>query len=193
MNSRKEFVVAAIGEAQATIRALDVKLAALLVAVLAPIPMLASIAECFAGIYSRWSGFLVGSVFVAFSLCWALAILCYARAIGAISSPSKHVLNGAKYSGSLFGPGLFNFLPIDAILNRSSVISKVDPLAHVHTMPSTSDDIERELAFEHLKLIYIRDIKLLRLQWGFRFSGAAISIGALLFVVARYYVKQCGP
>jgi hypothetical protein len=193
MNSRKEFAVAAIAEAQATIRALDVKLAALLVAVLAPIPLLPSIAECFAGIYSRWSGFLVGSTLVVFSLCWALAILCYARAIGAISSPSKHILNGTSFTGSLYGPGLFNFLPIDAILNRSSVISKIDPLAHVMTMPSTPDDIERELAFEHMKLIYIRDIKLLRLQWGFRFSGTAISIGSLLFVVSRYYIKQCGP
>lgn len=193
MNSRKEFVIAAVADAQATIRGLDVKLAALLVAVLVPIPLLSSIAECFAGIYSRWSGVLVGSALIVFSLCWALAILCYARAIGAISSPSRHILNGTNFIGSFYGPGQFTFLPIDAILNRSSVISKTDPTTHVQTMPDTPDDIERELAFEHLKLIYIRDIKLLRLQWGFRFSGIAISMGALLFVVARYYIRQCGP
>lgn len=193
MNSRKEFIIAAIAEAQATIRALDVKLAALLIAALTPIPMLSSIAECFAGIYSRWGGFFVGAALVVFSLCWALAILCYARAIGAISSPSAHILNGASFTGSLYGPGLFSFSPIDAILNRTSVLSKADPIAHIQAMPATPEDVERELAFEHLKLIYIRDIKLLRLQWGFRFSGTAISIGSLLFVTARYYVKQCGP
>lgn len=193
MNSRKEFAIAAVTEAQATIRALDVKLAALLVAVLAPITLLSSIAECFAGIYSQWGGFLVGSALIGFSLCWALAILCYLLAIGAISSPSNHILNGVICTGSLYGPGLFTFSPIDAILNRRSVISKVDPVKHIQSMPATPTDIEREMAFEHLKLIYIRDIKLLRLQWGFRFTGVAVAIGTLLYAIGRYYIRQCGP
>ena len=63
----------------------------------------------------------------------------------------------------------------------------------MQSMPTTPDDIEREMSFEHLKLIYIRDIKLLRVRWGFRLTGLTVILGASLFTVARYYIKQCGP
>ena len=46
MVERLEFLKGAIEEAQLTIRALDVKLAALLVAVCVPVPLLSGIAQC---------------------------------------------------------------------------------------------------------------------------------------------------
>jgi hypothetical protein len=193
MNSRSEFVVAAVAEAQATIRAIDVKVAALLVAALAPVPLLASIGECFSGIYKEWGGLLIGATLIVFCVSWMLAIICYAMAIGAISSPSAHVRNAETRSGALYGPGIYKLSALDALINRSGVKSNTEPTAHLLNMPNTPDDIERELAFEHLKLIYIRDIKILRLRWGFRMSAISVGIGAAFYTVARYYLKQCGP
>jgi len=193
MDSRKDFLIAAVSDAQANIRALDVKLAALLVAVLAPIPMLPAISECFAGVYARWGGICIGTVLVLFSASWVMAVLCYARSIGAISSPNQHILNGNTSNGAFYGPGIYSLSLLDTVVNRKAVVSAIDPSTHLQKMPATRDDIEREMAFEHLKLIYIRDIKLHRLSWGFRFSAVAATIGSLLFVTARYYVKQCGP
>ncbi len=193
MHSRSEFVIAAVAEAQSTIRALDVKLAALLVSVLAPIPMLAPIAECFSGVYLLWGSWFVGAIIVLVCFCWGLAVLCYALAIGAISSPSQHVAISGGVTGALYSPGTYGLSLIDAVINRSDVTSKVDVLTHLTNMPSTRNAIDREMAYEHLKLIYIRDIKLLRLRWGFRLSGVALAIAAVVYIVGRYHLKQCGP
>lgn len=193
MHNRSEFVIAAVTEAQLTIRALDVKLAALLIAALAPIPILAPIAECFSSFYLHWENWFVGGVIVVVCSSWGLAILCYALAIGALSSPSQHVALAGGVSGALYSPGIYKLSFIDALINRSNVLSEVNVLTHLTNMPSTQIAIDREMAYEHLKLIYIRDIKLLRLRWGFRLSGLALAIAAVVYVVARYHVDQCGP
>lgn len=193
MHSRLDFLSAAVAEAQATIRALDVKLAALLVAALVPVPLLASIAECFAGIYKAWGGVFVGVTLIVFCCAWSLSIVCFALAIGAISSPAAHVKSAASYTGSLFSPGLYRFTLLDAVANRDAVLSQLEPSAHLQRLPSSEAEIESELSFEHLKLIYIRDIKLLRLRWGFRFAASASVIGAVLYAIGRYHLKQCGP
>jgi hypothetical protein len=193
MRSRLDFLSAAVAEAQATIRALDVKLAALLVAALVPVPLLASIAECFAGIYKAWGNDFVGITLIVFCCAWSLSIVCFSLAIGAISSPAARVRSAASYTGSLFSPGLYRFTLLDALANRDAVLSQLEPSAHLQRLPSAEAEIESELSFEHLKLIYIRDIKLLRLRWGFRFAASASVIGAVLYAIGRYHLKQCGP
>ena len=60
MKSKIEFLVAAMNETQATIRALDVKLAALLVAVLTPISLLSTISAPFVLIYSKLGSCIAG-------------------------------------------------------------------------------------------------------------------------------------
>jgi len=193
MRSRLEFLASAVAEAQATIRALDVKLAALLVATLAPAPLLPSIALCFSGIYKTWSGIIVGSALIIFCGTWALAVTCFAMALGAIHNPAAHVKNEKSYSGSLFSPGLYRFAPLDAIKNRKTVISELEPSEHLQRLPSREDEIESELSFEHLKLIYIRDLKIFRLRWGYRFSALTIFLGATFYAVGRYHLSECGP
>lgn len=193
MRDRTDFLAAAVAEAQSTIRAIDVKVSALLVAALVPIPLLGGIIPCLANIYNRWPLLPVGAAISALAVAWALAVYCYVRAISAIDSPAQHVLSGSDRSGALYSPALYSLGWLDALFNRAGVQSKVDTLAHLLTFPVDQAAIEKELAFEHLKLAYIRDVKLTRLKWGVRLSAVAVTLGTALYAVGRYHLAQCGP
>lgn len=191
MHNRAEFLAAAVSEAQTTIRAIDVKVSALLIAVLVPVPLLGSISHCLAGIYMHWPYKVTIAMLAVFSISWIFAVFCYVRAIGAIDSPASHVLNNQDQSGGLYSPGLFKLSWLDTFLNRSNLQSSIDSVDHLSAMPSGIASIEKELAFEHLKLAYIRDIKLQRLKWGVRLSAISVLIGVGLFVLSQFYIDQC--
>ncbi|MEZ8141908.1 hypothetical protein [Enterovibrio sp. FF113] len=50
------------------------------------------------------------------------------------------------------------------------------------TYPDTADGIELELSFEHMKLIYIRDIKLHRLNFSLAVSAIWFAVGLCAFI-----------
>jgi hypothetical protein len=193
MDSRAAFLAAAVEEAQSTIRAIDVKIGVLLVFALAPIALISSISICFSSVYKNWSGFFSGTLIAAICISWALTVLCYLLAVGAINNPARHVKDSDNHHGNFWGAGLYNFEFQDAMLNRASVKSKKDPLMHLESMPKNQEEILKELAFEHLKLIYIRDIKIFRMRWGYKFSGISITLGTVLYLFGRYYTNGCGP
>lgn len=192
MKTRIEFLFAAINEAQSTVRALDVKIAALLVCALAPVPMLAPIAGCFFAIYKTWDGLIVGGLQITFCLTWAGSMILFSLALGAISNPALHVRSAKNNSGAFYGPGMYDFNLLDAISPRASKISLVDPSAHLASIPNNEVQIELELAFEHLKVIYIRDVKLIRLKYGYRLASCALVIGSASYAFGRYYLTECG-
>ncbi len=71
-------------------------------------------------------------------------------------------------------------------------MSKRSPAEHWNFLPDTEQKIAQEFAFEHLKLIYIRDLKLHRLRLGFWLFGAALLVGFSYYAVGRYALKICG-
>ena len=192
MQSKSEFLLSAISEAQETIRSLDVKLAALLVAVLVPVPLLSPLAQCFGSVYKTWPGALSAIALAVFLMAWLSALHCFVMAIGAISNPANKIPNAHLYKGVFFAGGNFNFGLLDAYENSSKTRAAVDPAAHLANIPDTVDAILAELSFEHLKLTYIRDLKFHRMRIGFRSSGIAFACGFVIFVVGRYYTTQCG-
>jgi hypothetical protein len=67
-----------------------------------------------------------------------------------------------------------------------------DPFEHLNGLPSSLIDLELEFSYEHLKLIYIGDIKMLRLKWGCVFLSLTLFTDFYIFV--RYYLMaECGP
>lgn len=190
MEGRVEFVLEAIRDIQATIRAVDVKVAALLVGLFAP---LGSINRIFAhlthfGHQSPRCLFL--SVAILFVLTWLFALTSLVRAIGAIDNPREHILDADGFKGAFYGGGLFPTLGwLDVFLNRNVVKSKKDPQSFLLLVPKTTEQIEKELVFEQLKLIYIRDVKLLRLRWGYRFSALWLALGIGIFLSSRYLIR----
>lgn len=190
MEGRVEFVLEAIRDIQATIRAIDVKVAALLVGLLAP---LGSTNRIFAhlthfGLQSPRCLFLL--FVILFVLMWLFALISLVRAIGAIDNPREHILNADSFKGAFYGGGLFpNLGWVDVFLNRGVVKATKDPQSFLLLVPKTKEQIERELVFEQLKLIYIRDVKLLRLRWGFRFSSLWLTLGIGIFLSSRYLLR----
>lgn len=181
-------MAAAIMDTQATVRAIDVKVAALLVCVLAP---LTSANRIFAhlghfGIQSpKW---LFMALAVLFLLAWLLALIAMVRAIGAIDNPSQHIINTSNCKGTFYGGGLYNLSVVDVFLNRDIIKAAKDPLSFAAQLPTTDKELEVELVFEQMKLAYIRDIKLNRLNWGLRFSLLWLLLGIGIFLSSKYLI-----
>lgn len=186
MDSASAFLDRAIEENQLTIRAIDIKVTALLAAILAPLAAISRVfahLENFYCIWPQWPMFAVNMIFL---LLWWLALVCLVLAIGAIDNPAIHIPQVKQYRGSFYAGGLFNLTWVDAILNRSNVMARKNPENYMAELPRTPDEIVNELVFEQMKLAYIRDIKLNRLKWAFRFAGGWLFLGICIFLVSHY-------
>lgn len=189
MPSKLDFISAAISDTQATIRAIDVKIAALLVGVLAP---LANTNRVFAHINHfclqspRW---IFMAIVVSFLLSWLLALAALVRAISAIDNPSDHIINTKKCKGTYYAGGLYTLNFTDAFFNRDIIKASKDPQSFAMELPSNDDEIEIELVFEQMKLVYIREAKLNRLKWGLHFSQIFLVLGIFIFLSSKYLVS----
>lgn len=192
MDSRLEFIHRAVEENQLNIRAIDVKIGALLAAVLLPLAAVARIfahLENFYGIWPHWSMFAIN---MAFLVSWLLALGCLVLAIAAIDNPAIHVPNVKLYKGSFYAGGMFRLSLTDALMNRPGVIATKSPADYMNELPTTDSEILSELAFEQMKLAYIRDVKMNRLKWGIRFAGAWLSLGICIFLSSHYLSSGAG-
>lgn len=189
MRSKAEFVTAAIIDTQSTIRAIDVKIGALLVAILAPLSGLGRIFSHIENIavHSPKAFYLILSIM--FIVVWILAVTALVRGLGAIDNPSCHIVNATKRKGSFYGGGLYSFGLLDAFLNRSIIKANKDPVSFSSEIPDNESDILDELVFEHMKLIYIRDAKLNRLKWALSFSVAWLGFGIVIYLSSKYLVS----
>ncbi len=189
MHSKLDFVSAAIVDTQATIRAIDVKVAALLVGILAP---LANINRIFThldhfALQSPRLPFMI--IVVSFLLAWLLALIALVRAIGAIDNPSQHIINTSNCKGTFYGAGLYNLSIVDVFCNRDIIKASKDPQSFAAQLPANDSEMETELVFEQMKLAYIRDVKLNRLGWGLRFSQLWIALGIVVFLSSKYLIS----
>ena len=164
MDSKSTFILAAIHDAQSTIRSIDVKVAALLAGLIIPISSIDKMWGYWANISTITTTCIPDLIGIAFLVTWLLAVMSLVRTISAISDPASHIVNSSRQKGSFYGGGLFEFGCVDMLLNRSIIKANKDVVEFSQDYPSTEDETISELTFEHLKLIYIRDIKLHRLR-----------------------------
>lgn len=188
MHSKIDFVSAAISDTQATIRALDVKVAALLVGILAPLANLNRIFSHLGHFEHESPWWLFMAVVISFLLAWLLALIALVRAIGAIDNPSQHIINTANCKGTFYGGGLYKLSIVDVFLNRDIITASKDPQSFAAQLPANESEIEVELVFEQMKLAYIRDVKLNRLNWGLRFSLLWLVLGIGIFISSKYLI-----
>lgn len=192
MVDRYDFLKNAVEDGQETVRALDVKIAAMLVSVMVPVPLLGAISPCIKAVYIRSPSLPLSTLLGIFAFAWIGAILCFALAIGAVSNPSIHVRGASVLKGVMFLPGQYSFSALDAFINRANVVARQTPKEHLDDIPATDDAAALELSFEHLKIAYIRDLKIFRMRWGFRLSGVALLIGGAFFLIGVTYTNSCG-
>lgn len=174
--------MAAIQDCQATIRATDVKVGALLTGLLLPFSKISQIWN-----YLEQLSRLIehNVVTYLFFILWFLAIYSLVRTISAIDNPLNHIVNNSNCKGTFYGGKLYRFGVVDTLLNREKIKADKDIASFAATYPDTSDGIELELSFEHMKLIYIREIKLHRLNFSLRLSAIWFAVGLCAFAYLK--------
>jgi hypothetical protein len=181
---RINFAYAAINDCQSTIRAIDVKLGALLTAIFLPLGVIDKIWGVFVSFKNSFSTYFPDIAIFIFFMLWLLVVVALIRTLAAIDNPKTHISSYAEHSGSFYNGGEFEIRVIDIWFNRKSICSK-SQVTQLATRYPQDSNILSELAFEHLKLIYIRDIKLYRLKncfYGVLLWGL---LGVCIFLVTR--------
>lgn len=189
-NLRLAFIQTAVTDIQATIRAIDVKVGALLVLILAPFASLSRVFAHVDKLCCRSPKLLFIAIAACFFASWFLALASLVRAVGAQDNPARHIENAANQKGTFYGGGLFIFNIADVFFNRLSVKAKKNLVDFSKDIPTSVEDIEMELAFEQMKVVYIRDIKATRLKWGVRFATIWLFFGTSIFFISRYSIGQ---
>lgn len=175
-----DFIKEAILDTQATIRAIDVKVAALLAGLLVPIASIKDLLIFFDGL-SPLALSLIFKIFFIFF--WVVAILAFIRTIGALNNPENHILKtnrSYQSKGTFYGGSLFSLKFYDVFKNRD-IKSKKCVNDFILDMPNNKN-MENELAFEQMKLIYIREIKLIRLKYGIHFLTLWLGTGLISLI-----------
>lgn len=184
MDNKTAFLAGAILDVQSTIRAVDVKIGALIVGLLAPFANMGRICAHFEHIININKG--LGIVLAAvFFIAWITALIALVRALAAIENPAKHITNHTKYKGAFYGGGLYQFGLLDTFLNRDFIKASKDVASFEQDVPDTKKEIETELAFEQLKLLYIRDLKLHRLKYAIHFGLVWFFVGILSYLISK--------
>ena len=182
MNDKIFFILAAINDTQATIRAIDVKVGTLLAGLLLPLVVKGEIFNYLIKISNIISHSFGISISLLLIFVWFTTVFILVRTISAIDNPAKHIVDSKNFKGSFYGTGCYHFSVIDMFLNREAIKAEKSVIDLSADYPSGLEDIVNELAFEHLQLVYIRDIKFYRLKIAFRLSFFwGISVISLFF------------
>lgn len=185
MQSKIDFILAAINDTQGTIRSIDVKVGALLAALLLPLSFIEKILGHLihiSVILSMYAAFPIGIIFF---ITWFVALFSLARTISAIDNPRDHIVNSKDHKGSFYGAGLYKFGWLDILLNRKIIKADKDVSAFSQEYPETEKKIISELSFEHIKLIYIREIKLFRLNAALKIAFIWLLLGMTIYSYSK--------
>jgi hypothetical protein len=175
------FLLASIADMQAVIRAADTKASAILVILSIPLTKFDVIASCLlkAIEMAPFVAHLVGALFI-FS--WCVGFYTVSMTLMAIDNPLRHI-NGASGEGTFYCSDLYHTLWKDSFKNRSCLLSRLTWESHTRRLPMTDKAIYEELAFEQMKLSYIRSIKFRRIRTSYFATLSWIVTGAFLWLL----------
>jgi hypothetical protein len=185
MDKKSDFILSAIHDAQSTIKSIDVKVAVLLTGMLVPISSLGKVWNHLINISSLTSNFVAILIGVLFLLLWLTAIFSLVTTLSAIDNPANHVVNSSEYNGVYYGGGLYQFGWLDVLLNRAVIKANKDVTSFSQTYPDNESDIVSELSFEHMKLIYIRELKLHRFKSSLKIAFVWLIIGITIYIYSK--------
>lgn len=183
-------MLAVVSDIQATIRAVDVKAGALLTALLLPLASLGKIWNHLAAISASFHD-VVGIMFgLLFFLLWLCVLFILVKIISPLDNPSCHVENtnscaGVFYSGHLYS-GKFSFT--DYFFNGGSICASKNTSGFLEELPVSDDFLIKELAFEQMKLVYIRDIKLFRLNMALTLAGLWLLVSVVIYLFSKIFI-----
>lgn len=187
MSDKLQFIRDSILDVQATIRVTDTKIAVLIVILLAPLSNLGRISAHIDNFIIKFPSNWELLIVLLFVVSWGAAIVAAIRVISAIDNPAAHIINndlcsGSYYSGGLYTPGI-----TDVFTNREILKASKDVDSHLLTFPNNIEEIEKELVFEQMKLVYIRDIKFCRLSFSIQATYIWMVLGMFIYIYSKYF------
>ena len=185
------YLYASITDIQSTIRVIDTKIAVVIGIIILPFTNLGKIYLNFAKVHKivdcgngQWLFWLLVGLFY---VTWLAAFTAAIRAIMAIHNPARHVTSDKLPLGTFHNSGLYVVRMFDVFLTRK-IKSKLSLKEYIETLPVSIDGIIEELAFEQMKLVYIRDMKSIRLRWAYLLLISWLILG---FIGRFLYLYHC--
>ncbi len=170
-----DFIFASIDDIQQTIRAVDIKVAALFVVQVLPMSQLDVLTHTLEGFKNCSMAWLIYLLAILIILSWFLSICSSIMAIGFIDNPANHIIQSQNYKGIYYGAPQYQIGLWDIFQNRDEIKANTDVTSYKNLINQYSDDqFFEELVFEQMKLIYIRSMKFIRL--GFSIKATLICI-----------------
>ena len=187
---KTEFLYASINDIQSTIRAIDAKISVLMVILIIPLSKLNSIYDVCSKLVKFDSGkftFAFALLVIFFALFWFFSFWAAIKAIISIDNPVDHV-DGDKPTGTFYCGHLYDTETDDAFTNRK-IKSKKTLSEHQNSLPEDEDSLKKELAFEQMKLVYIRSMKLVRCKFAYSLGLWWIATGGAIWLLKLLLVK----
>jgi len=182
--SRSQFLYASISDIQATIRAMDTKANVLLLVLFVPVSRITDISPMFHYLTRERFGFMswiATVVAVAMLFFWLVSLVLTLWYVSAVHNPSTHV-TGNKPPGSFYSATLFNVRLWNIKSARYASSQSLDE--HLKQLPQTDEEICRELAFEQMKLVYIRSRKMALIKSGYTCTAIAALFAFILGILS---------
>lgn len=186
MTEKLQFIRDSILDIQSTIRVIDTKIAVLLVILLSPLSNLGSISTHIESFVTKFPDCFDWFIVLIFIISWVLSVIAAIRVISSIDNPASHIVNNDKYSGVFYSGGLYSAGILDVFFNRLILKASKDVDRHLTTFPDSDESIEKELVFEQMKLVYIRDLKLCRLSFSISATFIWLPVGLFIYSYSRF-------
>lgn len=185
MDKKIEFIYDSIHDIQSTIRAIDTKIATLLIVTGIPLANLEKIINYLGKFLYKVAPVLGYTLIFFLVLSWILSFAAALRAISAIDNPLKHIINSERFKGVYYSGNLYKTGFLDVFFNRDVLKTSKNVDDHYQDFPEQDIDIVKELIFEQMKLAYIRDIKICR----FNFSIKATYFWFVISLIIYFWSK----
>jgi hypothetical protein len=161
--SQTRFLYAAILDTCAIIRAIDTKVAAVFVSLALPFTKLSAIWEVAENCLGQTYGLLttiVPIVICIFALSWGAGFAAALRTFLHVDNPAEHI-SGERPPGRFYNADLFR-LSAWSIFFSPRTDSTLQFNAFFAQLPASDEACRKELAYELMKLVYIRSVKMKR-------------------------------
>jgi len=186
-SEKTNFLYQSIVDMQGTIRAIDTKLNIAIVILSLPFTTISSIYKRFISIselYPNLSARIVAfSFFIIFGLLWFITFCTTLNGLIGIDNPASHITGCAEnLTGVFYCGGIFKFSFLDNLFNRRCICSTQSLENHIKMLPNSENDMLRELAFEQMKLAYIRHMKQSRHFWSYLLMLIWLIVGFCIYL-----------
>jgi len=191
LDKQISYLINSINDSQGIIRSIDTKIGILIAILSFPIPNIGKIYFSLSYILRCSHGFVyLASLFITitFFCFWLLSFYVAIKGVIAIGNPIYSVLKtNVATTGSFYLGDLFKYKTLDVFLNLKSTKSSRTLEEQIALMPTNEVQLISELVYEQMKVVFIRDKKILRLQLAFYLTIIWLIEGFIIYLLFKRY------